>query len=363
MMKLLGLVRQFRSRFSLMHRFYIGITLICHVLAVLLFFSSPELGQSSPIAGEILFFILLCATCTALVENFLRDWNKYILALIVHVALVLCAIPLIGGGLIISLCLYTVLIMSIGIYNSHPMNLIISLAVLLLLLVVQSLSLLGNGKTLGAVLLSVGESAIFGALLAFFCSLMTTYRERYINMNAENMRLDALIDRLSRANLEYQEYANSIHEASTEAERKRITRDIHDIVGYTLTNNITMMEAVTDIMRVNPLGVASIVRAARENAEEGLDRIREALHMLRAQEVIYPTGIDALERMIATFKRATFVASTPSITGIRTSIRMMSGFSCLTKSRALEPFSAIPITTRSSERDSRMVFSPSAKSI
>jgi len=75
--------------------------------------------------------------------------------------------------------------------------------------------------------------------------LMVSYRERLIDSEGEVARLDGLVERLVHSNVRYQEYAKMVEEASTENERKRIIRDIHDIVGYTLTNNITMMEAIT----------------------------------------------------------------------------------------------------------------------
>ena len=136
---------------------------------------------------------------------------------------------------------------------------------------------------------------------------MIYYREKLIDNQRETSRLDSLVERLTIANLGYQEYAKTIEESSTENERKRVTRDIHDIVGYTLTNNITMMEAIKDMMRINPLGVASLVKSARENAEEGLAQVREALHILREQRIDHLKGHGAVEKLISIFEQATGV--------------------------------------------------------
>jgi signal transduction histidine kinase len=112
---------------------------------------------------------------------------------------------------------------------------------------------------------------------------------------------------LTRANLQYQDLASEAEELAMDVERKRITRDIHDVVGYTLTNNIMMMEAATDMMQRNPFGVPSLIAAARENAQEGLAQIREALYALRRQNVIHPTGLRAIARMVRIYERATGV--------------------------------------------------------
>jgi signal transduction histidine kinase len=167
--------------------------------------------------------------------------------------------------------------------------------------------LLGKGMPAYAVATHQLGYSLVALLLTAFTGLAVRYRERLIDSRAETTRLDLLMERLTRANLNYQEYAKSIQEFSIESERKRITRDIHDIVGYTLTNNITMMEAITDTMRTNPLGVPSLVSAARSNSEEGLARVREALHLLRETKIPYPTGLRAIDRLTTVFERATGV--------------------------------------------------------
>ena len=56
-------------------------------------------------------------------------------------------------------------------------------------------------------------------------------------------RLDEAVGRLTSANLTFQDLASTAQERSAEDERKRITREIHDAIGYALTNLIMTMEA------------------------------------------------------------------------------------------------------------------------
>jgi signal transduction histidine kinase len=100
-------------------------------------------------------------------------------------------------------------------------------------------------------------------------------------------------------------FATEAAETGMEEERLRITRDIHDVVGYTLTNNIAMMEAATDMMRRNPLGIPALLKAARENAQEGLQQIRSALYLLRERSVAKPRGIRAVGHLCKFFQKAT----------------------------------------------------------
>lgn len=137
--------------------------------------------------------------------------------------------------------------------------------------------------------------------------LLINYRERLVWSERERDRLDESLTRLAAANMSYQAYAIDLEERSVEKERQRITRDIHDIVGYTLTNNIIMMEAAVDMIRKDPLGVPRLLHSARQNSEHGLEQIRTALYQLRAQSERAPEGVGAITRMVRVFQRATGV--------------------------------------------------------
>jgi signal transduction histidine kinase len=231
----------------------------------------------------------------------------YFAALAIHIGLCLGTLPLSTTIPPVELCVFAVVVVGICLHNPTPLNTVLVAAFVGAVLVVRGLLLATAGVSpLNILRMEIGFGLLAG-LTAMLAAMMVHYRERLIDFQNENDRLDRLVERLTRANVQYQEYARNIEELTIETERKRITRDIHDIVGYTLTNNITMMEAITDIMRVNPLGVGSLVNAARENAEEGLEQIREALHILRSKEVAHPGGIHAVEKLMKVFERATGV--------------------------------------------------------
>ena len=59
----------------------------------------------------------------------------------------------------------------------------------------------------------------------------------------EAERLDSAIDRIADVNAGFQAALAAAEESSVRKERNRITREIHDIVGYTLTNQQMMIEA------------------------------------------------------------------------------------------------------------------------
>lgn len=259
--------------------------------------------------NQSLFRWSLLATgfSAAVSEVFATARSSYAVALAVQFVSTILLLPLLVSQPFTAIGVMVIPLLSIAMHNPYPVSAIAAGAYSVFTAVVFGIAMGTIGVAPSALAISLLTHLIVCAAAGVFAGGLVHYREELIRSRSEIRRLDRLVDRLSRANVEYQEYAKTIEEESAEHERKRITRDIHDIVGYTLTNNITMMEAIIDMMRVNPLGVGALVRAARENAEDGLARIRESLHMLRDREISFPTGIAAVRKLIRVFQRGTGV--------------------------------------------------------
>jgi len=98
------------------------------------------------------------------------------------------------------------------------------------------------------------------------------------------------INNLIDTNLGFQKYAFTIENESRIEERLSITREIHDITGYTLTSITMMLEHGEDLL----LGkkdqeLLELLGSARMQARAGHHEIRQALKQLRdIQEVTMP---------------------------------------------------------------------------
>ena len=163
---------------------------------------------------------------------------------------------------------------------------------------------------------SFAQNAIVLTFALVGTALFSRYREELVQKEKDVERLDGAVLRLGRANTSYQQYALDAEERSAEHERQRITRDIHDIVGYTLTNSVVTIEAAVDMIRVDPLRVPALLQSARRNAEEGLERIRESLYRLRDQKVDHPKGIAGISRMVRNFGTAANIEVDLEIGGV-----------------------------------------------
>ncbi len=295
-----------RKHFTPIEWAYLAITACgCTIAAVF-----PPVSGGGPIDQVLrtFYYALLAASGGAvLFETRSTSPKAYFAALTVHGICAFALAPIVAGHLGLQSALFGTFVVGICLCNPFPASVLLSVLVNVILLVIQGFVLSARGLPAHSVVEMELEYTLIAVALTGLATRMVLYREQLISYQNENTRLDGLVDRLTRANLNYQEYAKVVREASIESERKRITRDIHDIVGYTLTNNITMMEAITDMININPLGVSHLVKRARDNAQEGLSRVRDALHLLRGQVIDYPTGLHAVERLLRQFEQATGV--------------------------------------------------------
>jgi signal transduction histidine kinase len=132
-------------------------------------------------------------------------------------------------------------------------------------------------------------------------------QSRYYRTAERNSRLNETADRLTEANLGFQKYALTVGNSSILEERNRFSREVHDTIGYTLTNLIIMIEACQDLMKKNPEGLQHMLLRAGELAQDGLSDTRRALHALRRLGVRELRGIPAMDKLVQTFRNATGV--------------------------------------------------------
>lgn len=249
------------------------------------------------------FLLIGLGVATSTVAFASHELRTYRVALSLRILAFLGLVPLLGDDQDALLILSLGLLIEIGIHQPYPRSIGLGATILVVQAVLQGWS---SGLTTLQNWNSMLLSLVVGGPTLMLATLFSRYYEANIQLQEDRDRLDTMVVEMSRANLIYQDSAKEASESATQSERLRITRDIHDIVGYTLTNNIAMMEAATDMMRRNPLGIPSFLRAARDNAQDGLKQIRAELYKLRDQEDAGPPqGLRALNRLCRLFERAT----------------------------------------------------------
>ena len=212
------------------------------------------------------------------------DMIRYRIYLTVYAAVSMLHTLLRGYDLSSSVLLIIIGILSVVLYEPYPVNFLICLVFVFIMSGSLGLSMsLFSKSTLTAIVVSV-ITAIVGALLSYFGAHIGKLRNELISQQAVVQRLAENVVKLTQANVSSLSFAASVEDESKTEERRRLAQEIHDLVGYTLTTNITLMEAVKLMSASDPQQIPEYVEQIRKNSESALDEIRKVLRNLHSRE-------------------------------------------------------------------------------
>lgn len=150
---------------------------------------------------------------------------------------------------------------------------------------------------------ALAYSAFFLALAA----LARSYAERRTKQDAQVRGLRDSIRKLTDANTGFQRYIRIAEDNSKIDERRRIVRDLHDSIGYTLTTIIMLGESCLErSKRENREPITQLLEQIRDNAKDGLTDVRMALRVLKARADRTPDA-NQLQKLVKAFETATAV--------------------------------------------------------
>jgi signal transduction histidine kinase len=187
-----------------------------------------------------------------------------------------------------------------SLYEAYPAGLVLGCAAAVAL---PAASLIAHAHGV----LTAASVAVVCAASATLGSLLIRSREKVIALQRYINRLEENVTSLTRANILSQDYAKDIEVESRTRERDRMTRDIHDAIGYTLTNTIMMMEAIKVMVRTEPERVPSHIKLIRGQIEGGLEHIRNSLREFRAREHKEESVYVAIKKLVKVFTISTGV--------------------------------------------------------
>ena len=149
--------------------------------------------------------------------------------------------------------------------------------------------------------------------------LTVFYRERIVQLTGRKKTLESTVDSLSKANRDFQAYAGAVRTESAAEERNRITRELHDTVGYALTNVIVMMDAAKSTAQKDSGALDEILDSVRDQSENALNDTRQILYRLRSIDHSEPKGIDAIFKLTRAFEEAMGIGVELSVGNLPTS--------------------------------------------
>jgi signal transduction histidine kinase len=297
----------------------LGVSVACHGFAVLEYFlAAPSLAlppqwtwQFLGLAGASLLVSIVACTVA-------RKKYAY-MALAAQLACLLLIASPSPSPTSIEILLGSVLVLEIASLLTPPAHAAAGLFVVCLLTFMRRPSLLWGQQAEGK---SVGDLVLLGATLTVVL-VMALLLRRASSRQREAVReiehLDDAIDRIVNVNASFQDALVSMETESSARERRRITREIHDIVGYTLTNQQMMIEASLLLAGSSSGRLTELLLMAKEGVAEGLQETRKTLYALRSIGEGAVQDLNLLQKVATTFERVTGVSVSMEFTNIRNS--------------------------------------------
>ena len=148
----------------------------------------------------------------------------------------------------------------------------------------------------------------FQGITFYIFSLLLKYNYTKIsNLKAIENQLNSTVTKLSDSIIRFQEIAFNAEERSKVKECNRITKEIHDSIGYSLTTLIMLLEAACQLLKNSSAEVLDLIQMAKDQAKQGLTETRQSLYKLRDVNSTGLTGLRAVHKLITDFKKATGV--------------------------------------------------------
>ncbi len=124
---------------------------------------------------------------------------------------------------------------------------------------------------------------------------------KYLNIN-ENLKISK--DLLKRNNKDLEVYASSVEQLAILKERNRISREIHDSVGHSLSTTIIQLGAIEKLLKDIP-EVAELVSGLREFVKESFQEVRYAVTDLKPDEYENYQNLFKIKELVENFKKLT----------------------------------------------------------
>lgn len=123
-------------------------------------------------------------------------------------------------------------------------------------------------------------------------------QELYDKLRISEEKLKEAYDKLER-------YSESVEELSILRERNRISREIHDSVGHTLSAVLIQLQALNYVVdKSNKQGI-SMINEMTSFVKNGIENVRRTVRQLKPTDFDRYEGIFAIEEMITKYKKLT----------------------------------------------------------
>jgi signal transduction histidine kinase len=216
-------------------------------------------------------------------------------------------LSLAAGPQLLGLCLIVVPSLLIcGLRFSLPAGLTLASLPLLGLTSILMPHRVWNASAPGVSASSLIDLLVLVLLVLGFGMLIRRLVSAHDRLCQEIARLDFAFQNVAKTNLELQTYALFARQDAIDQERRRVAGEIHDIIGYSLTNLIILIQTALALSKSDGK-VHDILESAASQATDGLANARHALMLLRSRISDRARGANLFLQLIQQFSKATGV--------------------------------------------------------
>lgn len=153
--------------------------------------------------------------------------------------------------------------------------------------------------------LSIVSNFLVIIILILITNHMEKQKDKKVKAQILYDKLRVSEEKLKKANENLEQYASSIEELTILRERTRISREIHDSVGHSLSTMIIQLRAIKTIAKSNGQKAGELADNLSEFTAKSLDEVRKAVRELKPVELEKFEGILAVEELIKNFNKMT----------------------------------------------------------
>jgi len=150
--------------------------------------------------------------------------------------------------------------------------------------------------------------AIILLVVSFFACIYRIIVQKLIESNETTKHLNVIMSQMTILNNRLQDFAKSRGQKAAEEERLRITRDMHDGLGYVFVNIVGLMEACISSKPMEWDKTKETFETVRNLASNGLQETRKTLRAIRDIQDPVETSLNALYEIKNIFESVTGIS-------------------------------------------------------
>ena len=141
--------------------------------------------------------------------------------------------------------------------------------------------------------------------VTFFLLLLDLRKHLVIGQNTQNLydQIRKYAYELEGAKARLMDYSKQVEKISQLEERTRISRELHDSIGHSLTGVLIQVDACIQIMGVNKEKGMELLNSVYTNINSSIEMVKQTVHKL--YPVGYKTNLESLRELINKFKLET----------------------------------------------------------